>query len=438
MKLSIFRFPLKIEFSFLFILLIFLQYDLQQKSYDLFVIKAFVIFFSLIVHELGHAFTLRKFGIESEILIHCFGGTCFSSASRRLKNWQDMAVSIMGPMGNFLLAFVFYSLLLLQFKFSPSQVKIFEFIFIINVFWGIFNLLPLLPMDGGQALKSLLLHLKVKRAIPISFTISGLLLVLCGLWAVNSGHIWNMAIVALFAWENYKLWKAHIILIKRNKLRDLFIEWRENQNPEALEKTIAIAKNAKSPMLKYEGLLNSSLLFSFMGNWSRALDCIENTRANTPLFVSFLKEVIEGKDLNDAVRSHLAKSQALYEQLYLLRVLLYRGHCSSVVEILKEEYSHMDKHAELWHYLCIDMHFFKKYDSCIEIGKIIFDHTPKGSYAYNIACSYCQIDNNKEAIRYLQIAVDKGYSDLQRFKNDKDLSKISDLPEFHELLKKLS
>lgn len=437
MKLSLFRFPLKVEFSFLFILIIFLQHDLEQKNYDLFVIKAFIIFFSLLVHELGHAFALRKFGIESEIRIHCFGGTCLFNNPGKLKHWQDSLVSLAGPLAGFVLAFVFFIVLFFKANYSQAQIYVFEFMVIINVFWGIFNLLPLLPMDGGQALKSLLLHLKIKRAIPISFTISGLLLVLCAFWALNSGHLWNIALVALFTWENYKLWQAHKVLKDRNKLRDLFIEWREQQNSLALEKTIEISKNTKSPIVKYEGLLNSSLLFSFMGNWQRALDCIDNTRANTPLFVSFLKELIDGKPFNETVHTHLSQSQAPYEQLYFLRVLLYRGESSSVIKLLKEDYSDLERHQDLWNYLFTDMHYLKKFEDSIELGKIIFEHSGQGSFAYNIGCSYSLLEKPQEAIKYLTLAAEKGYSDPANFKNDKDLKNLLDLPEFKKLLKNM-
>ncbi|MCM8531475.1 MAG: hypothetical protein NE330_09970 [Lentisphaeraceae bacterium] len=438
MRLSIFRFPLKVEFSFAFILIIFLQHDLEQGQYELFVIKAFVIFFSLIIHELGHAFALRKFGIESEIRIHCFGGTCISSISRKLKHWQDMLVSIAGPMCDFVLAAVFFIVLLFKTNFTPTQIYVFEFIVIINVFWGIFNLIPLLPMDGGQALRSLLLHFKIKKAIPISFFVSGTLLVLCAIWAVNSGHLWNIMLVALFGWENYKLWVAHKYHIDRNKLRDLFIEWRETQNPQVLEKTIAISKNTKSPIVKYEGLLNSALLFSFMGNWQRALDYIENTQASSPLFVSFLKEVQSGSDLEESARLHLRRSQELYEQLFLLRVLLYRGFCKSVNEILREDYANLEKHLDLWNYLFTDMHYVKEYESSIELGKIIFEHTQKGAYAFNIGCSYCQLGKNDEAIKFLKVAAEKGYANLRTFQNDTDLQKLKDNPDFLALLKTLS
>jgi Zn-dependent protease len=129
------------------------------------------IFACVILHELGHSLTARKFNITTRrITILPIGG--LASLERMPdKPGQELWVAIMGPMVNVGIALLLF-ILLSATGAIPSQQELLElqenqngmissgyFLFnlmIVNVFLVVFNLIPAFPMDGGRVLRALL------------------------------------------------------------------------------------------------------------------------------------------------------------------------------------------------------------------------------------------------------------------------------------------
>lgn len=114
-----------------------------------------VIFVSILVHELGHGFAGRRYGARPEILLHGFGGLCYlpnGNFSRK----ENILVSLAGPGAGFALAFATYILLLSLQPQNPYLLFALAFSLWVNVVWTVLNLLPILPLDGGQVFRDLL------------------------------------------------------------------------------------------------------------------------------------------------------------------------------------------------------------------------------------------------------------------------------------------
>jgi Zn-dependent protease len=71
----------------------------------------------------------------------------------RDQKWGTLKVSIAGPLMNFLIA-AFFSLLIRFFRFdlAESLLTFFSIIALYNFAWGIFNLVPIPPLDGYHIL----------------------------------------------------------------------------------------------------------------------------------------------------------------------------------------------------------------------------------------------------------------------------------------------
>lgn len=109
-----------------------------------------VVFVSILVHELGHAMASRAFGAQASIRLHSFGGLTFPD--RRLTRNQDIAMTLAGPGAGFALAAVAY---VVQWQFpllmlTPHAGEVLTWLLWVNVVWGIVNLLPVPPLDGGH------------------------------------------------------------------------------------------------------------------------------------------------------------------------------------------------------------------------------------------------------------------------------------------------
>ena len=123
----------------------------------------------LIAHELGHAFMARRFGLEVvDIILWPLGGMA------RISNMPENArteawVAAAGPLVNLALAAVAAPLLLLvspgpdaptlrgtSFTIGENAHGVVVLFIAINIAYGLFNLAPAFPMDGGRLLRAFL------------------------------------------------------------------------------------------------------------------------------------------------------------------------------------------------------------------------------------------------------------------------------------------
>lgn len=129
------------------------------------------IFLCVILHELGHALTARRFNIKTKnITILPIGGLA-SMERMPEKPGQELWVAIMGPVVNVVIALILY-LYLAAVDGIPGieEIQAIEeskgtlltegfFLFnllLVNVILVVFNLIPAFPMDGGRVLRALL------------------------------------------------------------------------------------------------------------------------------------------------------------------------------------------------------------------------------------------------------------------------------------------
>jgi Zn-dependent protease len=117
------------------------------------------VFISVLVHEFGHVLMGRLFGSDGRILLYAFGGLAIGSNDVR-RRWQRILVLLAGPGAELLIALP----ILLYFRthdlpgglfLRPSLLLILEFMLWVNLLWGLFNLLPIYPLDGGQITREL-------------------------------------------------------------------------------------------------------------------------------------------------------------------------------------------------------------------------------------------------------------------------------------------
>jgi Zn-dependent protease/CBS domain-containing protein len=128
-------------------------------------IQTFLIFVSIIVHELGHALVARLEGINTtEIRLHVFGGYA-RLASDPKTAMAELRIAIAGPVASFMLGLFFLIFLLATQAFITGKFLgllgfTFLYLFTGNMALAMFNLIPGLPLDGGRVLRAYLWHRK--------------------------------------------------------------------------------------------------------------------------------------------------------------------------------------------------------------------------------------------------------------------------------------
>lgn len=165
------------------------------------VVLLLIVFACVLLHELGHALTARRFGILTrDIVLLPIGGL---ARLQRMPDepYQELLVAVAGPAVNVVIATVTVLLMAL----GGGAVNLFEFgggalqaLLFINVVMVLFNLIPAFPMDGGRVLRSLLaMRLPFPQATRIAATVGQALALLFGIWGLFQGHLVLM-FIALF------------------------------------------------------------------------------------------------------------------------------------------------------------------------------------------------------------------------------------------------
>lgn len=118
-------------------------------------VRTAAVFLSILVHELGHAIMIRREGFEPEIVLHGMGGYAIYTPYRPIRASRQIGISFAGPVAGFILYGLVRGLReILQnsgaFPSHPFVYEAFAVLEYINLWWGLVNLLPIYPLDGGQ------------------------------------------------------------------------------------------------------------------------------------------------------------------------------------------------------------------------------------------------------------------------------------------------
>jgi Zn-dependent protease len=151
-----------IELHITFILLIAAVFVLSYPQFYLFFILLFLFLF-VVFHELAHSIIARHYGIKvRKIILYPIGGV--SEIEEIPDNpSQEWRMAVAGPLTSLVLG---VTLLVVSLVISPQLIsKIVAFgvtgnllfdLATLNIFLGLFNLIPAFPMDGGRVFRALL------------------------------------------------------------------------------------------------------------------------------------------------------------------------------------------------------------------------------------------------------------------------------------------
>lgn len=128
-----------------------------------------IVFVSILIHELGHAFTARRFGSNVAIELNGLGGlTRWAVAEDELTPGRRALIAASGSAVGLAFGGLVWLVASRFGPYEPLAAFILENTIYVNVFWGVLNWLPIRPLDGGHLLESLLEKIAPARADSIA------------------------------------------------------------------------------------------------------------------------------------------------------------------------------------------------------------------------------------------------------------------------------
>lgn len=189
-----------------------------------------VVLVSILVHELGHALAFRRFGTDSHIILWMFGGLAvpYSGVAGR---GRRIVVALAGPVAGFVLCGIVYGTQR-QFGWADGNEHLALmciWLVVVNLYWGIMNLLPVFPLDGGQVSRELCEGKWRGRGVVVSLKISigtavavAVYSVVCEMerrsptgalaflpWWFPTGSFYTAILFGMLAYQSYQMLQFH-------------------------------------------------------------------------------------------------------------------------------------------------------------------------------------------------------------------------------------
>lgn len=338
-----------------------------------------IIFFSVLFHEYGHALTAVFFKQKARIQLVALGGlTMFEGP--KLKFWQQFIITFNGPLFGFILCLA--ATFLLRFPFPPLILKILTATQYANLFWTVVNLLPVMPLDGGQLLRIVLEASFGIKGFRASLLIGTILSALFAFYFFMVQAFLLGAFFFLFAYQSFDSWR---------KSRFATRDDREESNKELMIQAEEALQEGKKEEAK------------------RALE--------------ELRDKASGGILSFAASQYLA---------FLAIKEGKRKEAYDLLLPIKDQLA--DDSLCLLHALAAEQ---KNYPLVTELAASCFQMEPSMKMALNNARAFAYLKEAKPAGGWLQTAWQFGGLDLQTVLQEEEFLELKDNAEFKEFVDEL-
>ncbi|MFO0572084.1 MAG: site-2 protease family protein [Polyangiaceae bacterium] len=320
-----------------------------------------------------------------------------------------------------------------------------------NVAWGIVNLLPVLPLDGGHVLESLATGIAGPRGRRVAHAISLLLAVSAAGFAFYSRQIW-LGILALWcvsiSWQRWSAPAAKPVASPAvppwvgegvdEAWRLLFRGDAEEATKSAAALVARIPDGPEHAAARTMALEVLAWAHIEAGDEGAALEVAKQMPQPSSELLKARLLVAEGKLAEGLARLEELAQQggADFPVLVLSSVYVREQRPDFVLKLLRAKrpeplspQTQLVLTAQLFHsgYL----------EACLEACELGFESTQQGVFAYNAACACSRLGRVDAGIEWLERAVTSGFADAAQLDADDDIAALRADPRFQEIRTRL-
>jgi Zn-dependent protease len=246
MDLKLGSIPIRIRGQFLLMVVLLGMNERDPVKLALWVV---IVLVSITIHELGHALVGRAFGLTPRIELYGMGGVTLFEGDRDVGTAKHVIISLAGAFAGFAFALLLYVARGVLTPPHPNGVHplaqyAFTLLLFVNIYWGVFNLIPMLPLDGGNILRTLLVAASKTHGEKIARGVSIALAVAIGLFAVRQGLWWTLYLAVVFLFQNVQAIRHAGVLRADRALIQAVIDARAHLERDAPRQAIDVLRPA--------------------------------------------------------------------------------------------------------------------------------------------------------------------------------------------------
>jgi stage IV sporulation protein FB len=333
-----------------------------------------IILVSILVHEMGHALTAILFGLKPRIELVALGGLTTHDGGK-LPFWKQFLITLDGPLFGFFL-FIGASLLKQLPYFSVGTVgAVVTTVQQVNLFWTILNLLPVMPLDGGQLLRIALEAIFGVKGLKYSLMAGAVIAGAASLFFFLYQAFLVGGLFFLLAYQSYDTWRQSRMLTEGDRSDE------------------------------FKRLFDAAEMHVQQGRKEEALAAFESlrTQAKRGLFYSLATQYVA------ALKNEKGQVEEIYDLLLPLRAEL----SGDALCLLHKAAFEKKNHALV-----------------LELAGTCYQNQPSAELALRNAFAAAALSKTEAAVGWLQTALSEGVDNIAEILKDPALDPIRTTPAF--------
>lgn len=442
----LFGIPIRVQ-PFFLLLAVFLGFGLVDDEsgtvmFERMAVWVAIVFTGVLAHEFGHAFAGRVFGLAPRIELHGFGGlTSWEAGGERLSPMKSIFVSLAGPGVGIAIGSVAW---VLEAATTPGDSSFMGFVYFaliwVNLGWGVLNLVPMMPLDGGQVMASTFELFAGRSGVHAARWISLVLAVILVLIAVALQNIFMAVLIGFLAYGN---WRA--VRLERDVGPDQALLSRlataqrrlDANDPRGAETDArAVLAAAKMPLVKANALTVLALARLSLGDAQGAREILDQMPRSHPADPGIEAAVLLADGDADAAFELLAKRlkdrQGPFIEQRFLEATRRSTRFDEAAAILD---SPRGRSVDIKILEAFEEAAYRdgSHQAAATIGKVLWDIDRRPTRAYNVACALTRAGETDDAMVWLGEARRAGFDKVDLLDGDDDLAPLRVRADWQEL-----